>query len=673
MKRNIDPAIIAWKRSAEGEMKAVYAERRIGKRHADMLRQFNQQSALCRWFETPQTLWRESRRRAKATLASAALARSALIAQIGQRVAPLRRINHARLRDRGPDAHLQLPVGDGNGWLVIPPAETKTNSEIRVRIDPDTVRMIKDYQRDYRELTHKAAGAAKNNPHRFPGTAGGEPELGGYAPGIGFISPGKFSTTFARHLKKYCRLRLCLHVMRHISGKVILDQDPSAMALAQVILGHRTIKTTQSYYAEVSAIVAQNALSASPREGHAPGAPGLGLQDQSGCGKGGKSLMTKRRVTLPPADWPADIRERLEIALADASIHQRRRLTQGMGRWVKAARDERLSPDLVTVALWRSRTAGLKQTGRDAVRQTVVAVFPAARRELFAEAVRKDPARSRDEKLAALIERNLARWPIDWRDRARPKLSIDPEGIDNGFLVQAWSPETIKGRIEYMSTHFEFCRAGSFPVDVTPATVRANLRSRQQRCAAGELRIGGTSVYLSQICGLACALWPERNWTWLKAVRDKMKKLACAHPSRNDGRVVDVVELRKEALAALERAGRAQERARTQRHCIAAHSRARTALGMLILAEAPIRVDSLAGLEIGRQLSADRSSLPQEKRGCSLPTMARPSPATTCRERLAIIASGSSGGARRRTQFGTRLVPSSWLRPPRKQAWPEWC
>ncbi len=257
MKRNIDPAIIAWKRSTEGGMKAVYAERRIGKRHADMLRQFNQESALCRWFETPQTLWRESRRRAKATPASAALARSALIAQIGQRVAPLRRINHARLRDRGPDAHLQLPVGLGHGWLVIPPAETKTNSEIRVRIDPETVRMIKDYQRDYRALTHKAAGAAENNPHLFPGAAGGEPEFGGYAPGMGFVTPGKLNTTFARHLKKHCRLRLCLHVMRHISGKVILDQDPSAMALVQVILGHKTIKTTQSYYAEVSAIVAQ--------------------------------------------------------------------------------------------------------------------------------------------------------------------------------------------------------------------------------------------------------------------------------------------------------------------------------------------------------------------------------------------------------------------------------
>jgi integrase len=58
-------------------------------------------------------------------------------------------------------------------------------------------------------------------------------------------------------MKKYCGLNLCLHVMRHLAGKIILDQDPSAMALVQEILGHKRIKTTQSYYAEVSKIVAQ--------------------------------------------------------------------------------------------------------------------------------------------------------------------------------------------------------------------------------------------------------------------------------------------------------------------------------------------------------------------------------------------------------------------------------
>jgi integrase len=58
-------------------------------------------------------------------------------------------------------------------------------------------------------------------------------------------------------MKKHCGLNMCLHVMRHLAGKIILDQDPSAMSLVQEILGHKRLETTQSYYAEVSKIVAQ--------------------------------------------------------------------------------------------------------------------------------------------------------------------------------------------------------------------------------------------------------------------------------------------------------------------------------------------------------------------------------------------------------------------------------
>lgn len=59
-------------------------------------------------------------------------------------------------------------------------------------------------------------------------------------------------------MRKHCGLNLCLHVMRHLAGKIILDQDPSAMALVKEILGHRRISTTHAYYAEVSKFVAQS-------------------------------------------------------------------------------------------------------------------------------------------------------------------------------------------------------------------------------------------------------------------------------------------------------------------------------------------------------------------------------------------------------------------------------
>lgn len=262
IKRNLDPNIVGWKRNSDGGRKAVYADRQIGKRHATMLRQFNESSALRRWFEAPDTLWNEATRpiRTGATIrmTHVALARSALVARIGQCVAPLRRSNYARLRYRGDDPHLHLPINDGPGWLVIPAIETKTLKQIKVRIDPETVRMIKFYIKKFLSVAQKHAKASDDNPHLFPGAGGKDPGDGGYAPGSGFITKGKLNSTFRKHVQKYCSLKMCLHVMRHICGKVILDQDPSAMALVQALLTHKTIKTTQSYYAEVCGIVAQN-------------------------------------------------------------------------------------------------------------------------------------------------------------------------------------------------------------------------------------------------------------------------------------------------------------------------------------------------------------------------------------------------------------------------------
>lgn len=262
IKKNIDPLIVGWKRAKDGARQAVYADRQIGARHAAMLSQFNELGALRRWFEAPGLLWSTARRPlaqgSKIRLWHAALARSALIAQIGQRVAPLRRFNLVRLRYRGEDRHLHLPAGPGHGWLIIPPIETKTMKQIKVRIDPETVEMIKVYIEKFLPVTQKAAKAGDDNPHLFPGADGAEPEEGGYAPGQGYLTKEKLNASFSRHMRKYCRLKMCLHVMRHICGKVILDQDPSAMGLVKELLGHKDIKTTQSYYAEVCSIVAQN-------------------------------------------------------------------------------------------------------------------------------------------------------------------------------------------------------------------------------------------------------------------------------------------------------------------------------------------------------------------------------------------------------------------------------
>lgn len=263
----IDPSIITSKMMPDGSRKFTYEDRKIGPRHAGMLREFSEVAVLGRWLSAPATLTsalaKNSRKRGKdkaPTIAEAALARSVLIAQLAQRVSPLRRTNIARLRLDGDDPHLELPQGPGEGMLRLPACEMKNLRAVTVRIDAGTVEMIKNFRDVYRPVCLKYAKADPENEHLFPGAEGWRKEKGkggDYAPGFGYLTKEKLNSTFSKHMLKYCMLHMDLHVMRHLAGKIILDQDPSAMSLVQEILGHKNIETTRAYYAEVCQLVAQ--------------------------------------------------------------------------------------------------------------------------------------------------------------------------------------------------------------------------------------------------------------------------------------------------------------------------------------------------------------------------------------------------------------------------------
>ncbi|MBY6164162.1 hypothetical protein KUV73_25045 [Mameliella alba] len=261
----LDPSVIGSKLKPDGSVAYVYEERKIGRHHDAMLRQFNDDSALSRWFQAPTLLWREAERwvkrgKSRPTLAQAALARSALIAQLSQRVTPMRRTNIARLRAFGEQSHLSLPIGRGEGRLILPAAEMKNLRSVHVTIDPETVRMLKRFIEIYHPVFAENAEVHVENEHLFPGACTERKERGengGYAVGFGYMTKEKLSGRFGQHLWKYCQLRMDMQVVRHIAGKVILDMDPSAMGLVQEVLGHKKIETTRAYYAEVSKIVAQ--------------------------------------------------------------------------------------------------------------------------------------------------------------------------------------------------------------------------------------------------------------------------------------------------------------------------------------------------------------------------------------------------------------------------------
>lgn len=255
-KRGIDPAVIAVKMNADGSKKYVYAERRIGDRHAKRLAAFAEEGQLRRYFEAPAVLWKLAnagmRNGKKPTRTHVALARNAVILRLAQYGGPLRRTSFVTLRYQGDDPHLLLPVSDREGTLVIPAIETKALKAVHIQLDRETVKMLKAYIRDFLPSARRYAGAPKENPHLFPGADGNT-----FPDGMGHLTKGKVNNTFKAQLWRHCRIKLNLHVMRHLSGKIILDQDPSAMELVRILLGHKSIKTTHSYYAEVNSIIAQ--------------------------------------------------------------------------------------------------------------------------------------------------------------------------------------------------------------------------------------------------------------------------------------------------------------------------------------------------------------------------------------------------------------------------------
>lgn len=310
---------------------------------------------------------------------------------------------------------------------------------------------------------------------------------------------------------------------------------------------------------------------------------------------------------IPPTLWPEDLRQRFDRhPLTKAQLA---RLRPGLGRWLSVSSSMGLDARDVSRATWLERTSGMRPARRNAVRQALAIAFPAAASGLYAgdheRATRKDPRAD----LAVSIRRALARFPPPWRDVAEPLLHVDPAAVGDGILIQAWAPSTIIRRLESAARHFDYCRVQGVDVGIIPDTIRSRLRQEQARVERGERRIAGLLIEIEGLAGLAPVLFPETNWTWLRTTRDRLKKLAKGHGSHNAARAVDAAELRVAGQQLLQKADAAHAAARNRREFVKAHTTARTALTMILLSEAPIRISSCAQLELAGGLLSDLSGL----------------------------------------------------------------
>lgn len=317
--------------------------------------------------------------------------------------------------------------------------------------------------------------------------------------------------------------------------------------------------------------------------------------------------MAKYVLSLPPSRWPEDLRARFERHTLTAA--QRHRLRNALGRWFKISEDLGLDPRDISRETWIQRTSDQSKEVRNAIRQALAIVSPdaaAALHEGQHERVGRADAFAR---LQGAIAGNLARFPDDWREASTPLLHVDPTGLGHGILVQAWAPDTIIRRLQAAALQFDFCRQNDFPIDIAPVSLRAKLRIDQVRVQMGSRRIGGVSADLDAMTGLAIAVMPGRSWRWLRVTRDRVKKLANHHGSRNAARAVDAAELRAAGQQLLDKADAAHAASRHRRDFVKAHTKARTAVTMILLSEAPIRITGCAGIELGETLLADLGGL----------------------------------------------------------------
>lgn len=306
------------------------------------------------------------------------------------------------------------------------------------------------------------------------------------------------------------------------------------------------------------------------------------------------------------ADWPEEYRVKFEAVFRNKSEHQKGRLRSGLGRWLAMAEADGTASDVITPNVVAKRTAGLRPEAAGALRQALQGIFPAA--DVFGKADAQEVETPRAS-LEREIARNWHRLPENWQKAAAPKLRFDPDGLDDGVLVEAWATETLRSRLQCAWPFFDFCRNNVLPVEVCNHSVTARLDERQERFRTGDISLAAVLIEIEYLQLLGKTLFPERNWRWMNQAIRILKKQAKLQPTRNNGRTVELPELKIAAKECGEVALRTHQNAKARKKMEQAHTLARTGLSIAILVNSPIRLNCLATLDLRQHFNGTLTEL----------------------------------------------------------------
>lgn len=165
-------------------------------------------------------------------LASVAVAIRILI------VAPIRIGNLTSVRI---GENLVRPAGPrGPYWLVFPGYEVKNRVPLEFELDENNTALIDRYLREFRPVLFRSIPS----DWLFPGEDGGHKE------------PRTLSQQVTERVYEATGVRLTAHQFRHAAAAIFLKHRPGEYELVRRLLGHRSIKTTMSFYAGLKTIQA---------------------------------------------------------------------------------------------------------------------------------------------------------------------------------------------------------------------------------------------------------------------------------------------------------------------------------------------------------------------------------------------------------------------------------
>ena len=150
--------------------------------------------------------------------------------------APLRIANLAGLR---LDQHLVRPGGPKSLWQVdLPPHEVKNEKPLVHELPRHVTTFLDRYIRRFRP-----ALASPGNPYLFP---------------VGSTHKGShgLSQQIRGALADWVGIDMTPHQFRHFAGRLMQQHSPGAFAAIAQLLGHKDVRTTIAYYAELDTLSA---------------------------------------------------------------------------------------------------------------------------------------------------------------------------------------------------------------------------------------------------------------------------------------------------------------------------------------------------------------------------------------------------------------------------------